>query len=118
DPGPVVGRRVDRVVAEGLDPDERTANDFVAERLELRNERVGLSLRARDHDLHRASAASASPSATGSSPLSRSSQEPSSAAIKAVSVTPSWYAATGARQPPPTAATAARSASTRRRVSA
>ena len=34
-----------------------------------------------------------------------------------VSVVPSWCAATGARQPPPTAAMTARSASTRRRVS-
>ena len=39
---------------------------------------------------------------------------PSSAATSAVSVEPSWYAATGARQPPPIANTHARSASTRR----
>ena len=39
----------------------------------------------------------------GSSPLRRSIQRPSSSATSAVSRSPSWYAATGARQPPPIA---------------
>ena len=46
------------------------------------------------------------------------SSAPSSSAMSASSTSPSWYAATGARQPPPTAATHARSAATLRRVSA
>ena len=44
------------------------------------------------------SSASAMPSAAGSSPTTRSTHEPSSAATSAVSRSPSWCAATGARQ--------------------
>src|SRR5207302_10983632 len=117
DDDPVVLRRVDRLVADRVDPDQRTPHNIVTERFEAGDELVGLTVGTGDDDLHRSRAASSRPSATGSSPVRRSSHEPSSAAISPVSVTPSWYAATGARQPPPTAATAARSASTRRRVS-
>src|SRR5947208_1377247 len=62
--------------------------------------------------------AGARPGSAAAWPLRRSSHEPSAAATSAVSFSPSWCAATGARQPPPTAKTHARSASTRRRVSA
>ena len=60
--------------------------------------------RARARPRHRVVAVGARPSAV-------------LAAISAVSIVPSWCAATGARHPPPIAATHARSASTRRRVS-
>ena len=57
----------------------------------------------------RRGAASSDASATGSSPVRRSTQRPSGSATSAVSVSPSWWAAIGARQPPPIAATQARS---------
>src|ERR671923_808167 len=96
----------------------RLADDFVARRAERVRELLVPALRPREQDPQGTSATSSAASATGSSPVRRSIQLPSSAATSAVRIVPSWCAATGARHPPPIAATHARSASTRRRVSA
>src|SRR4051794_2942767 len=89
----------------------------MAELLQASDERPGLVARPRDDDLHAAGAASSEASATGSSPARRSTHRPSGSATRAVRILPSWWAAIGARQPPPIVATTARSAPTRRAVS-
>src|SRR6185503_8514826 len=117
DDDPVVAVEVDRLVAERLGRDQGANGDLVPELVEPGDERIGPPVRARDDDPHERKGASSAATASGSSPCRRSSQRPSSSATSAVSTAPSWYAATGARQPPPIRATQARSASTRRRVS-
>ena len=113
DDDPVVAGDVDRLVAERLDRDQRAVDDLVAEPLEPRTRSCSWpSGRVTTILIARAGSSSAA-SAAGSSPERRSIQVPSSAAIRAVSVAPSWWAATGARQPPPISATHRRSASTR-----
>ena len=77
DDDPVVARRIDRLVAERLDADERAAH-----RPRARAPRAGrarLPASARVTTIHVASAELA-PSAAGSSPVRRSTQRPSSAA--------------------------------------
>ena len=118
DEHPVVAVEVDRLVAERLDRDQRHALRLVTRLAECAGKLLVASLRPGQQDPHGTSASSSCPRRTGSSPVLRSTQLPSSAATSAVSFSPSWWAATGARQPPPTAATHARSASTRRLVSA
>ena len=105
---------VDRLVAERLDRDQRAVDDLVPELLEPRHEILRLPSGRVTTILHRRERRAAPPRAPpGRRPLRRSIQVPSSAAISAVSVAPSWWAATGARQPPPISATHRRSASTR-----
>src|SRR5688572_14371730 len=119
---PVVAVRAQRRPRQGLDRHERAGFDLEALFLERCSERSRQGVRRREDDLHARSdavaARSSSASASGSSPVRRSTHAPSSSAISAVSTPPSWCAAMGARQPPPILATHARSASTRRRVSA
>src|ERR687897_2204114 len=114
---PVVAVELDRLVAERLHGDEGLAHDVMSLGSERLRELLVATFRPRQEDPHRASARSSAASAAGSFPERRSIQLPSSAATSAVSVVPSWWAATGARHPPPIVATQARSASTRRLVS-
>ena len=119
DDQPVVAGTVDRFVRRALDLDQRALHHLEPRALERLDERLRLRARSGDDRLHFASATSSCASATGSSPLRRSTHAPSSSAISACSVAPSWCAATGARQPAPIVATHSRSGSTlraRRRV--
>src|SRR6185437_9589705 len=95
---------VDRPRLHHLDLDQRPDHDLVAERAQPAGELLVPPLGPGQDD-RAASRTSSSPSATGSSPDRRSTQRPSSSAIRATRVDPSWCAATGARHPPPTAAT-------------
>ena len=74
------------------------------ERDQAAHELLLLAPRPRDDDPHGIDASSSRATSSGSSPVRRSIQAPCSSATSPVSVAPSWKAATGARQPPPTSA--------------
>ncbi len=86
DEDPVVAVGLDRRPVDLFDADERRRDDLEASRAQtLRQALVG----ARDGDSHGTAASSSSARASGSSPRLRSIHAPSSAAISAVSASPS-----------------------------
>ena len=117
DDDPVVAVEVDRAVVDGLDLDQRAEHRLEAFDAQRGEEWFRLRARASDDHAHvrRRRTASARPrlrrdrnrSAARASCRPRLRRD-------AVKRSPSWYAATGARQPPPITATQARSISTRR----
>ena len=86
DENPVVALSVDRRPVDDFDADDRGRDDVEAFAAQPLGQPL---LRAGDGDLHGEAARSSSAKASGSSPRLRSIQDPSSAAIRAVSVSPS-----------------------------